>query len=96
MGNRVLYTQEYVQRFRSALAAALATARDEISAQHLADHNRRMGELAALRDEVRELRSILTDVVRCSREKAEGDVAALRRQLEISIARLERPRKPLH
>jgi hypothetical protein len=96
MANRVLYTAEYVSRFRSALAAAMAEVRDQISAEHLAQHNRRMSELIALRDEVRELREILADVVRCSRETAERDVAALRRQLEIGLARLERPGKPLH
>ena len=54
-------------------------------------------ELAALRREFDELRSIMLDVVRCLRQQTESDVATLRGQLEVALARIERdPAKPLH
>jgi len=60
-------------------------------------HSRNLAELADLRRELAELRDILGIVVKASRETAERDVAALRHQLEVALARVERdPNKPLH
>jgi len=86
----VLYHPKYVEGFRVALR--------EARADLVAMHERHLAELADLRAEVAELRSILADVVRLSREKAEGDLVALRRQLETALGRLERrdPAQPLH
>jgi hypothetical protein len=54
--------------------------------------------LAVLQSEVAELRGIFHDVVTMLREKADQDVATLRRQLEIALIRLTRrdPGTPLH
>ena len=86
---RTLYTAEFVQNFRTALREARADLHDV--------HFRYLTELAAVHAEVRELRSILEDLIRASRMQAEGDVATLRRQLETALARIERDQqKPLH
>jgi len=87
---RIVYTPEHVQRFRNALAEARADLRES--------HSRFLAEIAELRREVAELRSIMQDVVRASRVKAADDVASLRHELETALARLERrdPALPLH
>jgi hypothetical protein len=84
----VLYHPKYVAALRNVLAGAKADLHEM--------HFRHLCELADLRREVAELRSILQDVIRASREKGEADVASLRRELEHALARLERPNKPLH
>lgn len=76
----------YHPRFIETYGNALRTARDDLAAMH----ERHLSELQSLRAEVAELRSILADVARVSREKAEGDVALMRRELAIALARLER------
>jgi hypothetical protein len=88
----VLYHPQYIERFRSALRNDL----HEMNARHAAEHAQRMAELAELRAELAELREILAIVVSVTRQQAEADVVTLRRQLEIALARLERPGKPLH
>jgi hypothetical protein len=60
-------------------------------------HARHVAELAALRNEIDELRDVLQLVVGILRVQAESDVRTLRRQLTAVLARLERdPAKPLH
>jgi hypothetical protein len=86
---RLFYSPGYVEGFRSALREA----RDDLHDMHC----RHLDQLAAVRAEVAELRSIFADVVTVLRMQAEADVSDLRRRLELALARLERdPRRPLH
>jgi hypothetical protein len=88
-GRRILYSPQFVDGFRVALREAKADLQEM--------HFRHLCELAELRREVGELRSILQDVIWASREKADADVAGLRHELETALARLERnPNKPLN
>jgi hypothetical protein len=60
-------------------------------------HAHFLAEMDELKREVAELRDIMQTVVQCSRETAERDVAALRHQLEVALARIQRrPDTPLH
>jgi len=69
--------------------AAVVAERDAMFHRHLA-------ELADLRRELHELRSIFLDVVTTLRAQAEVDVATQRHELEVLLARLERdPTRPL-
>jgi len=65
-------------------------------AQLVAEHRALLAELVDLKAQVSELREVLQVVVSVSRQRAETDVAMLRRQLETALARIERPSKPLH
>ena len=88
-GRRLLYSPQYVRGFRVALREARTDLYDM--------HFKHLCELADLRKEIAELRAVLHLVVTTLREKADQDVAQLRRQLETPLARLERdPAKPLH
>jgi len=89
-GRRVLYHPEHVAKLRGVL--------DDAKADLHAMHERRVAELAELRRELDELRSILALVVSVTRQQAEADLASLRRQLETALVRLERrdPAQPLH
>ena len=83
----------YHPRVIAALRNTLAEAKDDLRDLH----HRHLAELADLRAEISELRSILADVVTSLRTQADQDVAALRRQLMIALARLKRdPQRPLH
>jgi hypothetical protein len=54
-------------------------------------------EVARLHAEVGELRSVMGGVVTGLRQEADRDVAALRRQLEVALLRLNRnDERPLH
>jgi hypothetical protein len=89
MQRKLVYHPRHVQALRSVLNDA----REDLHEMH----RKHLGELNALRAEVRELGSILQEVVRITREKEEHSLASLRHQLEIQLARLERdPRKPLN
>ena len=94
MANRLLYHPHHVQALRGRLRGVL----DEAKADLHAMHRRHVAELAELRAELAELRSIFQDVVRTLRVQAETDVATLRRQLETALVRLERrdSAQPLH
>ena len=88
-GRRLLVNSERVEVIRIALRAARADL-DEMHARHLR-------ELAGLRHEVNELRDVVQLVVSILRQQAKTDVASLRRQLEVALARLERdPAAPLN
>ena len=85
----VLYHPKYVEGFRNPLREAKA----DLHTMHF----RHLCELADLRKEIAELRSILADVVAALRTQAETDVATLRQRLETALARIERdPNKLLH
>jgi len=86
---RVLYRPEHVAALRGVLARAKADLHEM--------HFRHLCELADLRREVGELREALQLVMSITRQQVEADVASMRRQLELALARVERdPRKPLH
>jgi hypothetical protein len=68
---------------------SLAFAREQYAAL-AAEHDALAAELVDLQRQVAELRDVLQLVVSVSRQQAETDVATLRRQLEVAIARLER------
>jgi hypothetical protein len=86
---RVLYSPQFVAGYADALRTARADLHD-MSFRHAC-------ELADLRAEVAELRAVFRDVVTSLRERADEEVTALRRQLMIALARLERdPARPLH
>ena len=88
-GRRLLVSPERVQLFCDALREARADLH-EMHIKHLC-------ELAELRHEIDELRSVVQLVVSILRREAETSVADLRRQLEVALARIERdPAKPLH
>jgi len=88
-GRRLLVSPERVELIRSALREARADLYEM--------HESHLRELQELRAEVAELRDVLQLVVRITREWAETDVATLRRQLEVALARIERdPATPLH
>jgi hypothetical protein len=88
-GRRLLYTAEYVEGFRNALHEARADLHEM--------HCRHLDELADLRAELSELRSIFADVVGTLRQQADSDVARLRRDLERALLRLAPPDgKPLN
>jgi chromosome segregation ATPase len=97
-GRRILYLPEHFQ----ALLATLAKAKADLSEQHfqhlceLADLN---AEVRNLRDQVAELREVVSLLVSTRRAEAETDVAQLRAQLTALLGRLERrrdPNTPLH
>ena len=85
--NRVLLHPAYVERYRAALRQVRQAYADQF-----------LGEVAALRAEVQELREILALVVTITRQQAETDVATLRRQLETALVRLAQrdPATPVH
>jgi hypothetical protein len=86
---RIILHPAVVQRLRSVLAEERAAAQQQ--------HFEFLAELAALREEVAELRDIMLMITGTLRTSAEQDVAQLRRQLELVLARLERrPNMPLH
>jgi len=90
-GRRVLlYHPAYVEGYRVALIQARADLHD-VHLQHV-------GELADLKAEISELRAVLHTVVTCLREQADQDVATLRHELELALARLTRrdPDQRLH
>lgn len=91
-GRRVVYSHEYMLCMLRTLEARAS------AAVSVVQHNAAlMAELADLRDELHELREIMLLVTSTLRQQAECDVAQLRRQLELALARLERdPRRPLH
>jgi hypothetical protein len=93
-GRPLVYSAEYL--LHQVRAETLIRELERRSGLHiLTDEEER--ELAALRREFDELRSIMLDVVRCLRQQTESDVATLRGQLEVALARIERdPAKPLH
>jgi len=85
----VLYHPQYLEGFRNALREARADLH-QLHFNHLC-------ELADVRAELKVLREVLEVVVSVTRQQAEGNLASLRRQLEVALARIERdPRKPLH
>jgi len=61
----------------TALAQALASAKADLHQQHF----RHCCELADLRQELNELRSVVADVTATLREKADADTSQLRREL---------------
>ena len=81
----LLYRPRYIQGVRNSLANTLAEARADLHDMHF----KHLCELADLRREIGELRSILGDVVTTLRTQAESDVATLRRQLETALAKLD-------
>ena len=88
-GRRLLYSSQFVRGF----AVALREAKADLHKMHF----KHLCELADLKKEIGELRSIFHDVVRCLRTQAETDVATLRQRLETALARIERdPNKLLH
>jgi len=88
-GRPLLYSPQYVHGFRIALREARADLHEM--------HVRHLCELAGLRHEVNELRDVVQLVVSILRQQAKTDVASLRRQLEVALARLERdPAAPLN
>jgi hypothetical protein len=83
-----------------AIAASWRAARetfDELLAEHHAANFRHQCELEVLREEVRELREIMSDVTTAMRTQADANVAELRHQLEIALIKLAPPDgKPLN
>jgi hypothetical protein len=78
------------------IAASWRAAREELDAARAEltrvneEHQR---QLAALQEEMRELREVMLDVTAALRQKADSDVKALRRELERALLRLT-PRDP--
>jgi hypothetical protein len=88
--NRLLYTAERVALMIRRAERVVVMVRDRALAIELE------AKLQNLRREFDELREVMQLVVSVTRQQTEDNLADLRHQLELALARLERPQAPLH